>query len=51
MDNLNIRCGKSLTDHLGEKEGCYLRSRLNVHYTPKQGSWLNQAEIELSLDV
>jgi hypothetical protein len=49
MDNLNIHCRKSLTDHLGEQEGCYLWSRLRVHYTPKHGSWLNQAEIELSL--
>jgi hypothetical protein len=49
MDNLNIHCRKSLTDHLGEQEGRYLWSRLKVHYTPKHGSWLNQAEIELSL--
>ena len=49
MDNLNIHCRKSLTDHLGEREGRYVWSRLKVHYTPKHGSWLNQAEIELSL--
>lgn len=49
MDNLNIHCRKSLTDHFGEKEGSYLWNRLNVHYTPKHGSWLNQAELELSL--
>ena len=49
MDNLNIHCRKSLTDHLGEHVGRYLWSRLKVHYTPKHGSWLNQAEIELSL--
>ena len=49
MDNLNIHCRKSLTDHLGAKQGGYLWSRLKVHYTPKHGSWLNQAEIELSL--
>ncbi len=49
MDNLNIHCRKSLTDHLGEREGLYVWSRLKVHYTPKHGSWLNQAEIELSL--
>ncbi len=49
MDNLNIHCRKSLTDHLGHQEGNYVWSRLNVHYTPKHGSWLNQAEIELSL--
>jgi hypothetical protein len=49
MDNLNIHCRKSLTDHLGVKEGRYIWNRLQVHYTPKHGSWLNQAEIELSL--
>ncbi len=49
MDNLNIHCRKSLTDHLGEREGNYLWNRLKVHHTPKHGSWLNQAEIELSL--
>src|SRR6266700_3283958 len=31
------------------QEGGYLWDRLTVHYTPKHGSWLNQAEIELSL--
>jgi len=49
MDNLNIHCRKSLTDHLGHQEGTYLWGRLHVHYTPKHGSWLNPAEIELSL--
>jgi hypothetical protein len=49
MDNLNIHCRKSLTDYFGPKEGRYLWSRLSVHYTPKHGSWLNQAEIEISL--
>jgi DDE superfamily endonuclease len=49
MDNLNIHCRKSLTDHLGNQQGRYIWSRLKVHYTPKHGSWLNQAEIELSL--
>jgi len=49
MDNLNIHCRKSLTDHLGEREANYLWGRLQVHHTPKHGSWLNQAEIELSL--
>jgi hypothetical protein len=49
MDNLNIHCRKSLTDHLGEREGTYLWNRLKIHHTPKHGSWLNQAEIELSL--
>ena len=49
MDNLNIHCRKSLTDAFGEQAGGELWSRFTVHYTPKHGSWLNQAEIELSL--
>lgn len=49
MDNLNIHCRKSATDRFGSEEGGYLWDRLTVHYTPKHGSWLNQAEIELSL--
>jgi hypothetical protein len=49
MDNLNIHCRKSLTDRFGQQEGGYLWDRLQVHFTPKHGSWLNQAEIELSL--
>ena len=49
MDNLNIHCRKSLTDYFGEEEGGDRWDRLTVHYTPKHGSWLNQAEIELSL--
>jgi hypothetical protein len=49
MDNLNIHCRKTLTDYFGEQEGGYLWNRLTVHYTPTHGSWLNQAEIEISL--
>jgi len=49
MDNLNIHCRKSLVDYYGEQTGGYLWGRLTVHYTPKHGSWLNQAEIELSM--
>ena len=49
MDNLNTHSAKSLTDYFGEEQGRHLWSRLTVHFTPKHGSWLNQAEIELSL--
>ncbi len=49
MDNLNTHSSKSLTDCFGEEQGRLLWNRLTVHYTPKHGSWLNQAEIELSL--
>jgi hypothetical protein len=41
VDNLNIHCRKSLTDHYGEIPGTNLWSRFTVHYTPKHGSWLN----------
>jgi hypothetical protein len=49
MDNLNIHCRKSLTDYFGIEYGNQIWDRLTVHYTPKHGSWLNQAEIEISL--
>jgi len=49
MDNLNSHTRNSLINCYGEQEGGYLWDRLTVHYTPKHGSWLNQAEIELSM--
>lgn len=49
MDNLNTHRKKSLITHLGPKRGLNLWNRLEVHYTPKHGSWLNQAEIEISM--
>jgi transposase len=49
LDNLNIHCRKSLVGCYGEECGDYLWKRFSVHYTPKHGSWLNQAEIEISL--
>jgi len=49
MDNLNIHGRKSLTDFYGEQPGSALWDRFTVHYTPKHGSWLNQAEIEIGL--
>jgi len=49
LDNLNIHRRKSLVDCYGEEFGDYLWKRFSVHYTPKHGSWLNQAEIEISL--
>jgi hypothetical protein len=35
MDNLNIHCRKSLTDHFGELKGGDIWDRLSVHYTPQ----------------
>jgi len=49
VDNLNIHCRKSLTNHLGPELGAQLWNRFTVHYTPKHGSWLNMAETELSV--
>lgn len=49
MDNLNIHCRKSLTDYSGEERDGAVWNRLSVHNAPKHGSWLNQAEIEISL--
>lgn len=49
VDNLNIHCRKSLTDRWGDELGAALWHRLTVHHTPKHGSWLNQAEIEIGL--
>jgi hypothetical protein len=49
MDNLNIHCRKSLTDLYGAELGDEIWDRFTIHYTPKHGSWLDQAEIELSL--
>ncbi len=49
MDNLNTNCRKALVDRFGETEGDALWSRFAIHYTPKHGSWLNQAEVEISL--
>jgi transposase len=49
MDNLNTHGCKSLVKRYGERLGGLLWNRFTVHYTPKHGSWLNQAEIEVSL--
>jgi len=49
LDNLNIHCQKSLTDAFGTDMGNEIWNRFTIHYTPKHGSWLNQAEIEIGL--
>jgi transposase len=49
MDNLSTHTRKSLTDRYGEEIGQQLWDRFTVHYTPVHGSWLNQAEIEISV--
>ena len=49
MDNLNTHKEKALTDFYGEDKGREIWSRFEVHYTPKHGSWLNQAEIAINM--
>ena len=49
MDNLNTHCGASLYKAFEPEEARRILERLEFHYTPKHGSWLNMAEIELSI--
>jgi hypothetical protein len=48
LDNLNTHCLASLYEMFEPQEARRLAERLEIHYTPKHGSWLNMAEIELS---
>ena len=49
MDNLNTHVGGSLYKAFSPSEAQRIISKLDIHYTPKHGSWLNMAEIELSI--
>ncbi len=49
MDNLSSHTRTALVERFGENIGGLLWDRFTVHYTPKHGGWLNQAEIEISL--
>ena len=51
MENLSTHTERPLKEAYGEEEGKRIWSRFTVHYTPKHGSWLNQAECELSIFV
>jgi hypothetical protein len=46
---LNTHSIASLYEAFPPKEARRLAERLEIHYTPKHGSWLNMAEIELSV--
>ncbi len=48
MDNLNTHSIASLYQAFPPQEAFRLAQRLELHFTPKHGSWLNIAEIELS---
>ena len=49
MDNLNTHHPASLYEAFPPEEARRIAERLEIHYTPKHGSWLNMAEIELGV--
>jgi transposase len=49
MDNLNTHTPGSLYHVFPPEEAMRLAKKLEIHYTPLHGSWLNMAEIELSV--
>ena len=49
MDNSNTHSIGSLYEAFPPAEARRLAMKLEIHYTPKHGSWLNMAEIELSV--
>jgi hypothetical protein len=49
MDNLNTHKFASLYEAFEPAEARRIMEKLEIHYTPKHGSWLNMAEIELSV--
>ena len=49
MDNLNTHVGGALYEAFPPDEAWRILNKLEIHYTPKHGSWLNMAETELSV--
>lgn len=49
MDNLNTHHYHSLVEFFGKQEADRIMAHLQFHYTPEHASWLNMAEIELSI--
>ena len=49
MDNLNTRHPASLYGTFEPEEALRIARRLEIHYTPKRGSWLKMAELELGV--
>jgi len=48
QDNLNTHTASSFYENLPPEEAFALAQAFEMHYTPKKGSWLNMAELELS---
>lgn len=47
QDNLNTHTPASLYEAFTPEEAMLLKERIEWHYKPKHGSWLNMAEIEI----
>lgn len=48
QDNLNTHTKGSFYEHFSAEQAYHLAAKIEMHYTPKHGSWLNMAEIEFS---
>lgn len=49
QDNLNTHSGGSVYERYGPAEAWRILERIEWHYTPKHGSWLNMAETEIGI--
>jgi hypothetical protein len=49
QDNLNTHTPDALYEVFSPQQARRILTRLEFHYTPKHGSWLNQAEVEISI--
>ena len=49
MDNLNTHSIASLYETFSPDEALRLAKKIEIHHTPKHGSWLNMAEIEIGV--
>jgi len=49
QDNLNTHSGGSLYERFAPQEALRILNKIEWHYTPKHGSWLNMAESEISI--
>ena len=49
MDNLNTHTPASFYEVFAPDEARRLASKLDIHFTPKHGSWLDMAEVEISV--
>lgn len=49
LDNLNTHFAGSLIETFGKRKAAKLLKKIKFIYTPKHGSWLNMAEIEINI--